>query len=236
MPAASTSWSPSSPTGPPTASPARQCPKIDAVLKRLAIHPDDREPVEAAFKAFCDLHDEGRDHIWGYYVRNLARPLWFTQPDNRVDVLVGNPPWLAYRFMSEAMQKHYRRSPSSADCGPAARSRPTRTSLTSSSCAAVEQYLRRGDASASSCRRPCCPGASTRASATATTRRVEATTVDPVRRALGPARRDRRTSSRCRRRWSLAAGRHAVPLPRRLLAFEGRIALRGTRWADAEGR
>jgi hypothetical protein len=44
-----------------------------------------------------------------YYVRNLARPLWFTQEDNRVDVLVGNPPWLAYRFMSDSMQKAYRK-------------------------------------------------------------------------------------------------------------------------------
>ena len=61
-----------------------------------------------AFKALCDLHDQGRDHIWEYYVRNLARPLWFAQPDNRVDVLVGNPPWLAYRFMPDLMQTHYR--------------------------------------------------------------------------------------------------------------------------------
>ena len=25
------------------------------------------------------LHDEGRDHIWSYYVRNLARPLWLAR-------------------------------------------------------------------------------------------------------------------------------------------------------------
>jgi hypothetical protein len=89
--------------------PGAAVPKIDATLKRLAIHPDDKESVEAAFKAFCDLHDDGRNHIWGYYVRNLARPLWFTQDENRVDVLVGNPPWLAYRFMSEGMQELFRK-------------------------------------------------------------------------------------------------------------------------------
>lgn len=83
-------------------------PKIGAILSRLAVHPDDREAVEAAFKVLCDLHDQGRNHIWGYYIRNQARPLWFTRPENRVDVLVGNPPWLAYRWMSDEMQETYK--------------------------------------------------------------------------------------------------------------------------------
>ena len=54
------------------------------------------------------LHDHGRNHIWSYYVRNLARPWWLALTDNRVDVLVGNPPWLAYRFMTAAMQQAFR--------------------------------------------------------------------------------------------------------------------------------
>jgi hypothetical protein len=83
-------------------------PSIDSILRRRAVHPDDRDALVAVFNALCDLHDEKRDHIWGYYVRNLARPAWFTQPDNQVDVLVGNPPWLSYRFMSERMQTLYR--------------------------------------------------------------------------------------------------------------------------------
>ena len=57
----------------------------------------------------CRLHDEGRDHIWGYYVRNLARPMWLAREANRVDVLVGNPPWLAYRHMTTDMQATFRR-------------------------------------------------------------------------------------------------------------------------------
>ena len=52
----------------------------------------------------CRLHDERRDHIWGYYVRNLARPAWLAREENRRTVLVGNPPWLAYRFMTDAMK------------------------------------------------------------------------------------------------------------------------------------
>jgi len=84
-------------------------PGIDSILRRRAVHPDDRDALTAVFRSLCDLHDEQRDHIWGYYVRNLARPAWFTQPDNQVDVLVGNPPWLSYRFMSERMQTLYRK-------------------------------------------------------------------------------------------------------------------------------
>jgi hypothetical protein len=34
--------------------------------------------------------------------------VWLARPDNRVDVLVGNPPWLAYRFMTPAMQQAFR--------------------------------------------------------------------------------------------------------------------------------
>jgi hypothetical protein len=56
----------------------------------------------------CRLHDEGRDHIWGYYIRNLARPLWLSRPGNQVDVIVGNPPWLAFRYMTPDMQDAFR--------------------------------------------------------------------------------------------------------------------------------
>jgi len=83
-------------------------PSITSILRRRAVHPDDQEALIAVFNALCDLHDERRNHIWGYYVRNLARPVSFTQPGNQVDVLVGNPPWLSYRFMPERMQQLYR--------------------------------------------------------------------------------------------------------------------------------
>ena len=37
-----------------------------------------------------------------------ARPWWLALPQNRVDVLVGNPPWLAFRYMTEPMQEAFR--------------------------------------------------------------------------------------------------------------------------------
>ena len=40
------------------------------------------------------LHSEGRNHIWAYYTRNLVRPVALSR--SKVDVIVGNPPWLIY--------------------------------------------------------------------------------------------------------------------------------------------
>ena len=84
-------------------------PSLNVVFRRLAVPQQYRAVVEQTFRAMCRLHDEGRDHIWGYYVRNLARPMWLAREANRVDVLVGNPPWLAYRHMTSDMQNAFRR-------------------------------------------------------------------------------------------------------------------------------
>ena len=83
-------------------------PSLVQVHRRHGITKEDQPTIERTFGVMCSLHDEGRDHIWGYYVRNLARPRWLAREDNRVDVLVGNPPWLSYRFMTTTMQKDFR--------------------------------------------------------------------------------------------------------------------------------
>ena len=59
-----------------------------------------------AYDALCRLYDEGRNHIWGYYIRNLSRP--FALSRQKIDRLVGNPPWLAYRFMDPSLQKVFK--------------------------------------------------------------------------------------------------------------------------------
>jgi len=77
----------------------------DLLAKHPTLTPDDREVLNATFATLCRLNAEGRDHIWGFYVRNQVRPLAFSMPAHQVDVLIGNPPWLAYRFMTRAMQR-----------------------------------------------------------------------------------------------------------------------------------
>lgn len=84
-------------------------PSLNALFQRLKINKyEDQSTLKQTFKIMCELHDNERDHIWGYYVRNLARPVWLKRPENRVDVLVGNPPWLAYRYMTQKQQESFR--------------------------------------------------------------------------------------------------------------------------------
>lgn len=56
-----------------------------------------------------ELDRSGRDHVWGFVTRNLVRPIWLSQKDQKVDVVIGNPPWLSYRFMDADYQTIFRR-------------------------------------------------------------------------------------------------------------------------------
>lgn len=87
----------------------RPHPPIKAILNRHDITTEDRGVLEVTFETLCRLHDDGRNHIWGYYVRNLARPYWLAVETNRPDVLIGNPPWLSYRYMTTTMRTRFRR-------------------------------------------------------------------------------------------------------------------------------
>ena len=88
--------------------PGTEPPNLRGVFAQFAVAESDRSALADTFAALCRLNDDGRDHIWGYYVRNLARPLWLNREDNRVGALVGNPPWLSYRYMPAAMQERFR--------------------------------------------------------------------------------------------------------------------------------
>lgn len=76
-------------------------------LRQFGVHESAMDTMVATFHALRDLHARGRDHIWGYYIRNLIRPVWLADPANRVNVLIGNPPWLAFSKMSGAMQRRF---------------------------------------------------------------------------------------------------------------------------------
>lgn len=81
---------------------------VRPVLRQFGIHETDVPALTQTFDTMRRLHASGRDHIWGYYVRNLIRPLWLSQTANRVDVLIGNPPWLRFSKMLKAMQERYK--------------------------------------------------------------------------------------------------------------------------------
>ncbi|MFN8925568.1 MAG: hypothetical protein ACK5WM_08435, partial [Rhodospirillales bacterium] len=60
------------------------------------------------YVTFDRLRREGRDTVWAYVARNLSRPLAFSAAGGWAHVLVGNPPWVAFRHMSDELQKRFR--------------------------------------------------------------------------------------------------------------------------------
>ena len=54
----------------------------------------ERGPMRETIEAMQRLHAQGRNHIWAYYTRNLVRPVALSR--SKVDVIIGNPPWLTY--------------------------------------------------------------------------------------------------------------------------------------------
>lgn len=90
--------------------PNQTLPKASPILRKYGIGTSnpDYEVLEATFHLLCDLNAEGRDSIWGFYVRNQVRPLWLSMDGRRVDVLVGNPPWVSYSEMTRDMQTKYK--------------------------------------------------------------------------------------------------------------------------------
>jgi len=71
--------------------------------QRLAI-----QDLGKTYVTFDRLRREGRDTIWAYVARNLSRPLAFSAGGGWANVLVGNPPWVAYRHMSADLQKRFK--------------------------------------------------------------------------------------------------------------------------------
>jgi hypothetical protein len=66
-----------------------------------------REMVET-YATFDDLCRQGRDSVWTYVARNLSRPLALSFGAGWANVVVGNPPWVAFRHMSADLQKRFR--------------------------------------------------------------------------------------------------------------------------------
>lgn len=60
------------------------------------------------FERYHELRRQGRDTVWSYVARNLSRPLSFSANGGGAHVLIGNPPWVAFRHMTPELQKRFR--------------------------------------------------------------------------------------------------------------------------------
>ena len=67
----------------------------------------ERNTLRGTILAMQRLHAEGRNHIWAYYTRNLVRPVALSR--SKVDVIVGNPPWLIYRNTASTLRTELER-------------------------------------------------------------------------------------------------------------------------------
>ncbi|HEX5325783.1 MAG TPA: N-6 DNA methylase, partial [Acetobacteraceae bacterium] len=79
-----------------------------ALLRIAGVTAQDADAMVETFARLAALYRSGRNHIWPYVLRNLVRPLWLSRPDQRADVVLGNPPWIAYRYLSAEMKTNLR--------------------------------------------------------------------------------------------------------------------------------
>ena len=71
------------------------------------IDDDERNVLKNTIAVLQKLHADGRDHIWAYYTRNLVRPV--TLALKKVDVIVGNPPWIKYNQTIDVLRTELER-------------------------------------------------------------------------------------------------------------------------------
>ena len=69
--------------------------------------PNERQMLADTIATLQRLHAEGRDHIWAYYTRNLVRPVALSR--TKVDVVIGNPPWLTYNKTASILRDELER-------------------------------------------------------------------------------------------------------------------------------
>jgi len=68
---------------------------------------EDEDAVPVLFtvaETLKEMIEAGRDTIWAFVLKNLYKPLFLKE---RFDLVVGNPPWLSYRYVDQADYKSF---------------------------------------------------------------------------------------------------------------------------------
>ena len=65
-----------------------------------------RQSIKALAALMRDLHAADRNHVWAYYIRNMIRPAVIAE--EKVDRIIGNPPWLTYGQSADIIRKELR--------------------------------------------------------------------------------------------------------------------------------
>ena len=102
---------------------ARQQAGIDRLISELATAIDEgrdtdhiadayemsnacRQSIQAVAATMQALHAADRNHVWAYYIRNMIRPAVIAE--EKVDRIIGNPPWLTYNQSSDIIREELR--------------------------------------------------------------------------------------------------------------------------------
>ena len=76
----------------------------DQVLDRHHVtNASARASMQQTAEQMRKLQAIDRNHVWAYYLRNMVRPAVISE--QRVDTIVGNPPWLAYSRSSDIVRE-----------------------------------------------------------------------------------------------------------------------------------
>ena len=83
--------------------------EVGASLARIpGVRAADARAMAATYGRLLALYQAGKNHIWPYVLSNLRRPLWLSRDDQQADVVLGNPPWVAYRHLSAELKPRLR--------------------------------------------------------------------------------------------------------------------------------
>ena len=103
----------------------------------------ERETMEAVIANMQALHDDNRDHVWAYYLRNMTRPRVISE--NKVDAIIGNPPWLTYDQSSDIIREELKSmSQTRYQIWAGANNSPHQDVATLFYCRAADLYLKPG--------------------------------------------------------------------------------------------
>ena len=65
-----------------------------------------RESMKTVAALMGELHAADRNHVWAYYIRNMIRPAVIAE--EKVDRIIGNPPWLTYGQSADIIREELR--------------------------------------------------------------------------------------------------------------------------------
>ena len=117
----------------------------DDALRVLDNHgvtdPAERDPMAASVANMQALHQDNRNHVWAYYLRNMTRPTVIAE--RKVDAIIGNPPWLTYDQSADIIREELKSlSQSRYQIWAGGPNSPHQDLATLFYCRAAELYLR----------------------------------------------------------------------------------------------